>query len=99
MRSHTALGCDASEAWLAASSIVLRGLMRSAIRRSLSGWIIRSSVETSYHVGFFFQAGSVTVSPNVDPTGAFWVIAITSASAAGKAWQKLSRNLSGAIHT
>jgi hypothetical protein len=37
MRSHTAVGWEASEAWLAASSIVLRGFIRCAIRRSLSG--------------------------------------------------------------
>ncbi len=34
-----ALGCDASEAWLASSSIVSRGSIRLAISRSVSGWI------------------------------------------------------------
>src|SRR5690242_17487670 len=60
---------------------------------------MRSSVETWYQVGFLFHAGSVTVSANVEPTGAFWVTAMTSAWSAGRSWQKLSRNLSWAIHT
>jgi DNA-binding MarR family transcriptional regulator len=40
IRSAIALGFEASEAWLASSSIVLRGFMRSAMRRSVSGWIM-----------------------------------------------------------
>src|SRR4051795_8684101 len=98
MRSLTAVAWEASKAWLAAISIVLRGVMRCAIRRWLSGRIILSSVETWYQVGFLFHAGSVTVSAKVEPTGAFWVIAMTSASSAGRSWQKVSRNLSGGIH-
>ena len=46
IRSTIAAGCEASDAWLASSSIVFRGPIRSAIRRSLSGWIMRSAVET-----------------------------------------------------
>src|SRR4051812_32924240 len=99
MRSLTAVAWEASKAWLAAISIVSRGCMRCAIRRWLSGWIILSSVETWYQVGFLFHAGSVTVSAKVEPTGAFWVTAMTSASSAGRSWQKVSRNLSGGIHT
>src|SRR4051812_47185913 len=99
MRSLTAVAWEASKAWLAAISIVSRGCMRCAIRRWLSGWIILSSVETWYQVGFLFHAVSVTVSAKVEPTGAFWVTAMTSASSAGRSWQKVSRNLSGGIHT
>jgi hypothetical protein len=70
IRSAMAPGREASEAWLASRSIVVRGCMRSAMRRFASGWIIRSLVDTWYHVGFFFQAGSQMVFPNVEPTGA-----------------------------
>jgi hypothetical protein len=37
MRSQTAWGWEASEAWFASSSIVLRGFIRCAMLRSLSG--------------------------------------------------------------
>ena len=94
-----ALGCEANEAWLASSSILLRGYMRSAMRRSESGGIMRSSADTWYQVGFYFHAGDETGSPNVEPTGAFCVTAITSASSAERSWQKLSWNLSCLIHT
>ena len=39
------------------------------------------------------------LSPNVDPTGAFCVTAITSASSSDRSWQKLSWNLSCLIQT
>jgi hypothetical protein len=41
----------------------------------------------------------VTLSPNVLPTGAFWVTAMTSASSAVRSWQKLSWNFGGSIQT
>jgi len=45
IRAETSAGCDASEAWLAARVMTLRGFIRSAIRFSFSGFIIRSSLE------------------------------------------------------
>ena len=41
----------------------------------------------------------VVPTAKVEQTGAFCVTAITSASSVGRSWQKLSRNLSCAIHT
>jgi hypothetical protein len=79
--------------------VVLQGFMRSATPRSLSEWITRSLVETWYEVGFFVHAGSETALPKVNPTGAFCVAAITSASSTGRSWQKLSWNLSCLIQT
>ena len=46
IRSTIAPGCEASEAWLASNSIVRRGFMRSAMRRSVTGGIMRSSLDT-----------------------------------------------------
>lgn len=59
---------------------------------------MRSSVDTWYDVGLTRQAGAVTVSPNVEVRGAFWVTAMTKASSAGRSWHKLSWNLSCLIH-
>lgn len=78
--------------------MVLRGFMRSAMRRSLSGWIMRSLVEIWYQLGFARQASAVTSSPNVDASGAFCVTAMTSASSADRSWAKLSWNLSCLTH-
>jgi hypothetical protein len=51
----------------------------SAMRFSFAGAIIRSSLEIWYQDGLLFQAGTVTLSANVLPTGARWVTAITRA--------------------
>ncbi|MEV6678150.1 hypothetical protein AB0N09_14980 [Streptomyces erythrochromogenes] len=59
---------------------------------------MRSWPETWYQTGFFFQAGEVTLSPKVEPSGAFWVTAMTRASSASRTWQKLSWNFSRLIH-
>lgn len=56
MRSATGQGWEASEAWLASSSTVLRGLILSAMRRSLSGLIMRSFADTWYQVGLVRHA-------------------------------------------
>ena len=51
-------GQEISERWLAFSSIVLAP-MRLAMKRSRSGLIVRSSVETAYQLGFERQAACV----------------------------------------
>ena len=80
IKSVTADGCDAKDACPAGSSTSLRGFIRPAIMRSLSGWIIRSSLETWYQLGLTFHAGAVTASPKVLANGAFWVTAMISES-------------------
>lgn len=42
----TSTGLDAREAWLAGSVITLRALMRFVMKASVSGLIMRSSLET-----------------------------------------------------
>src|SRR5262249_51355528 len=51
----TALGCESIATWLAFSSVVV-AFMRFAKKRSSSGAIAPSSLETMYQVGFVFQA-------------------------------------------
>ena len=96
--NNDAYGFEASDAWPAASVMILRGCMRADMRFWFSGLIMRSSLETWYHVGFFFHAGALTLSPKVLASGAFCVTAITRASSALRSWQKLSWYLSCRIH-
>src|SRR6516165_11484312 len=60
---------------------------------------MRSAADTWYQDGLTFHAVVVTGSVNVEARGAFCVTAITSASSAGRSWQKLSPNLSCLIQT
>jgi len=90
MRAITASGCEASEAWLAVSVTTFFAFKRPDIQLWLAGAIIRSSLEIWYQDGFFFQAGLVIASWKVPASGAFCVAAMTSASSAGRSWQKLS---------
>src|SRR5262249_6690397 len=76
--AETSAGFDAKEACPAASVIVLRAPRRVAMRVWFCGWIIRSSLDTWYQEGLLFHAGVVMRSPNVLPTGAFCVTAMTN---------------------
>jgi len=70
-------GCEISESWLAFTSIVFAP-MRLAMKRSRSGLIVRSSVETAYPLGFVRHA-ACAVRP-ASSRGA------TSAETAAKGW-------------
>ena len=50
-------GWEISDKWLAFTSMVL-AFIRFAMKRSRSGLIVRSSVDTAYQLGFERQAGA-----------------------------------------
>jgi hypothetical protein len=53
-------GCEISETWLASTSMVVAPI-RFAIKRSRSGLMVRSSVDTAYQLGFCRHAACVVV--------------------------------------
>ncbi|MFG2234429.1 hypothetical protein ACGFNX_31320 [Streptomyces sp. NPDC048723] len=55
-------------------------------------------MDTSYQVGFVVQAGAMMLSPKVEPSGSFWVTAMTSASSGERSCAKPSWNVSCLIH-
>ncbi|MFA7762120.1 hypothetical protein [Streptomyces sp. NRRL S-448] len=59
---------------------------------------MRSAVDTSYQVGFVVQAGAMMLSPKVEPSGSFWVTAMTSASSGERSCARPSWNVSCLIH-
>src|SRR5262245_26621631 len=79
----TALGCETRETWLDLSSVVV-AFMRLAKKRSSSGEIAWSSVETAYQEGLVFQATPDTVAPNDAELIGPWVAAASAASLAGR---------------
>src|SRR5258705_1482468 len=83
MTAATALGCEIIATWLALSSVVA-AFMRFAKKRSSSGAIAWSRVETMYHDGFVFQATPETCAPNADAAIGPCVAAATSASPGGR---------------
>jgi hypothetical protein len=74
------------------------GLHLAAMAFWFSGAIMRSWRDSWYQLGLCFHAGSLTASPKVLASGAFWVTAITRPSSALRSWQKLSWNLSARSH-
>ncbi len=56
-------GCESRETWLDASSIVF-AFIRFARKRSNSGEVVRSCVETAYQVGLIFHAACVVLEAN-----------------------------------
>src|SRR5271170_8051348 len=60
IRLVIASGCEISDRWLDLTSIVFAP-MRLAMKRSRSGLIVRSSVETAYQLGFDRQAACVVL--------------------------------------
>ena len=55
MTAATDFGCESIDTWLALSSVVV-AFMRFAKKRSSSGAIAPSSLDTMYHDGFVFHA-------------------------------------------
>src|SRR5262245_43472681 len=90
MTAATALGCDSIGTWLAFSSVVV-AFMRVAKKRSSSGAIAWSSVETMYHDGFVFQATPETCAPNADAAIGPCVAAATRASLFGRSDPNFSK--------
>src|SRR4029077_7244073 len=83
--------------WLAFTSIVL-ALARFAIIRSWSGLIDRSAVATMYHVGFFFQAGDVTLWVNESVEIGTCDTAMNHAFSGGTSAAKSAAKCSCSIH-
>src|SRR5258705_8536446 len=77
--------------WLAFTSVTVASA-RWDMRRWASGGIIRSSVESTYQVGLFFQAGFVIVPPRASTPHGTWESAMNAASSSGTSAAKAARN-------
>src|SRR5712671_3534136 len=80
--SATSLGFESMETWLALSSVV--AFMRLAKKRSSSGAMAWSSVETMYHDGLVFHAAPDTWAANADALMGPWTAAARRASDSGR---------------
>src|SRR6185437_15093780 len=89
IRPATSLGWEAGEAWLELTSMVVAPA-RAAMKRSRSGLIILSWVETRHHDGSVFQAGGPAGSAKQRAAIGFCAAASTLASATGRSWAKLA---------
>src|SRR5262245_58028486 len=83
MTEATALCWESIDTWLSLSSLVV-AFIRFAKKRSSSGAIAWSRVETMYHDGFVFHATAETCAANAEALIGPWVAAATSASPAGR---------------
>src|SRR5262245_5590124 len=83
MTAATSFGFDSIDTWLAVNSVVV-AFMRFAKKRSRSGAIAPSSVETTYQDGLLFHATLNTLLPKAETLMGPWVAATTRASAGGR---------------
>jgi len=83
MTAATSFGFDSIETWLAFNSVVL-AFMRFAKKRSKSGAIAPSRVDTTYHDGLVFHATLDTLVAKAEVLMGPWVAATTRASAGGR---------------
>src|SRR6266487_6658476 len=83
MTAATAFGCESMGTWLVFNSVVV-AFMRLAKKRSSSGAIAPSSLDTMYHDGFVFHATVDTFVPKAEAMMGPCVAATTRASAAGR---------------
>src|SRR5580765_704043 len=83
MTAATSFGFESIGTWLVSSSVVL-AFMRFAKKRSSSGAIAPSSLDTMYQDGFFFHATLDTLVPKDAALIGPCVAATTRASAGGR---------------
>src|SRR5262245_53387049 len=83
MTAATSFGFDSIATWLASNSVVV-AFIRFAKKRSRSGAIAPSSLDTIYHDGLVFHATLDTLVSNAETWMGPWVAATTRASAGGR---------------
>src|SRR6266850_7884281 len=87
MTAATAFGCDSIGTWLVFNSVVV-AFMRFAKKRSSSGAIAPSRLDTMYHDGFAFHATADTLASHAETLIGPCTAATTRASAAGRSEAK-----------
>jgi hypothetical protein len=96
MMSATSLGCDAIDAWLAATVRTV-AFIRLAMNCCAGGGIIWSSSETRYHDGSGFHAGNPDFPVNDLRLDGFCATAMTAAQAGSTSAANAAANPSPSI--
>ena len=83
MTAATSFGFESIGTWLVFNSVVV-AFMRCAKKRSSSGAIAPSSLDTMYHDGFVYHATVDTLVAKAETLTGPWVAAATRASTGGR---------------